>query len=108
MYPLSRLCVAIGGHANWNSSFAQAKAGSMNCFQLAAFCSRWTIPHRNEWQSPVGLIDFGENAPETVAVVWTSNANGLINFLKNSCRHRCRKRRIKLDVAAQTHTKRHW
>ena len=65
--------------------------------------ARWTTRHCGEWQSPVGLIDFGGNAPAIVAAAEKSNDDDPIWFLENPCHRGFIIQRWKPDVARQPH-----
>jgi hypothetical protein len=67
--------------------------------------SEWTTRCRDEWQSLVGLIGFGENAPPIGAVALESDGGD--QFLKNPCHHRGTILPVRLVVVAQPHTFHH-
>lgn len=59
---------------------ATSPAGSWRVFQLATSCSKRTIPHHTEKQSPVGPFHFGGDAPGTAATAYPSSAAVLIQI----------------------------
>ena len=64
----------------------------------------WTSQRRCYWQNPAGSFCFGESQPGTAAAVRMSNGDGLIGFLKISCRHDFIIQRRNLGVAPQPDT----